>query len=318
VTEIAHNPSQQEMKRAEMLRVIPVDEFITKYEVTNPDVVEILHDYPVLVNLLGKVSSQPCGVEMGQAGKKRPYWVVEEGSGMFGLSEPEDALKWKGIFNHILGSARHVYYLATKLAHASPSQKEALRVLGYDVSDLSSLDPDLLRDHKLIDHAGRRQSDEFHWYGLRGSAHPSSNSEQNTVSLLQKNGMNSYFVDLMREEDHTYLTDVGKNGRIPSIVYNILTYGDWTYGQCPMELSERFKDLRKSKRITTVSPDKLERIGTNFESDLKEVFGGQIIDDMKHAKPYDWEIQIRNAYASSASLKAEDVFPSESISMDIV
>lgn len=306
------------MKRAEMLRVIPVDKFITKYEVTNPDVVEVLHDYPVLVNLLGKVSRQPHGVETGQAGEKSPYWVVEEGSGMFGLTEPEDARKWKGIVNHILGSARHVYYLAAKFAHASPSQKEALRALGYDVSDLSSLDPDLLRDHKLIDHAGRRQSDEFRWCGLRDKAHVSDSSEQNTVSLLHKNGMNSYFIDLMGEEDHAHLLDVRKKGRIPSIVYNILTYGDWTFGQRPMDLGERFDELRKSERVPADQLEILEKVGRQFEKDIIEVFGRQIVDDMKQMKPYDWEMQMRNAYASSASLKTEDLFPTTSISVNTV
>lgn len=278
--------------------IIPVDRYIEKYNVRNKDTEEALKEFPVLCYLLGSVSENPSGNNK----------IISEGSAMFGLKDPEDAMRWKGIFNHIMGAARHVYFLADKIAHATPEQKQKLIDLGYTSASVSSIDPDLLRDHKLIDHAGRRQSDEFTWYAVNDNAHHSNNSELNTVHLLEKNNADPFFVNHMKEEDHRYLSTKGKNGRLKDIHYAVLTYGDWTYGQKPMSMSERFVGLRASKRADEQTLDTLEALGNTFESDIKKVFGDSIIDQMQNIKPYPWEEKIKRAYAASAGLSASSIF----------
>ncbi len=292
----------QKSKRELMLQKIPVDKFIEKYHVYNPDVIETVKEFPVLSYLLGSVTKEPQGTDARPDGTVRPYWLVKEGSGMFGLTNPEDAMHWKGIFTHITGASRHVYFLSDKIAHATPIQKQKLLALGYTPASLASLDPDLLRDHKLIDHAGRRQMDELAWHDIHDSAHPSTYSEKNTLALLEQNGADSYFLHHMKEEDHAYLFSRGKSGRLKDIQFAVLTYGDWTYAQKPMNLKERFAGLRLRNRADGKTLDVLETLGQTFESDLQHVFGESIIHEMMELKPYKWEEKIKKAYASSAGL----------------
>lgn len=273
--------------REKINNAIPVDRFIEKYNIKNPNVVETLHEFPVLSYLLGSVTR----------GADSPNWMVTDGSAMFGLTNPEDAMRWKGIFNHIMGSARHVYFLADRIAHATPQQKQKLIELGYSAKSINSIEPELLRDHKLVDHAGRRQMDEYNWHGIRDEAHPSGDSHQNTVDVLTKNGADPFFLGHMNEEAHGYLLSHEKNGRLKDIQFSILTYGDWTYTQEPVTVAKRFEGLRQRQRADSHVLDNLEQLGGTIESDLKKVFGDAIVQDMMTLKPYDWEIKIRNAYA---------------------
>lgn len=297
-------------KRELMMQKIPVDTFIEKYNVRNKDTVEVLKEFPVLSYLLGSVSEKPLGSDARPDGTVRPYRIVTEGSAMFGLTNPEDAMRWKGIFNHILGAARHVYFLADKIAHATPIQKQKLLALGYTPASLASLDPFLLRDHKLIDHAGRRQMDELGWHDIHDNAHPSTYSDKNTLALLEQNGADPYFLHRMKEEDHAYLFSRGKSGRLKDIQFAVLTYGDWTYEQKPMNLSERFRGLRLRNRADSKTLEVLETLGQTFESDLKQVFGESIIQEMMELKPFAWEEKMKNAYAASSGLPVTTVFPS--------
>ncbi len=292
----------QKSKRELIMQKIPVDKFIEKYHVDNPDVIETLKEFPVLTYLLGSITDTAQGTSTQPDGTARPYWLVKEGSGMFGLSNPEDAMRWKGIFNHITGAARNVYFLADKIAHATPIQKQKLLALGYTPTSLASLDPDLLRDHKLIDHAGRRQMDELVWHNVSDDAHPSTYSEKNTLALLEQNGADPYFLHHMKEEDHAYLFSRGKTGRLKDIQFAVLTYGDWTYEQKPMNLKERFAGLRLRNRADSKTLDVLETLGQTFESDLQHVFGDSIIHEMMELKPFAWEEKMKKAYASSAGL----------------
>ncbi len=98
------------------MQQIPVDKFIEKYRVDNPDVIETLKKFPVLSYLLGSVSEKTFENNR----------TVTEGSAMFGLTNPQDAMRWKGIFTHITGASRHVYFLSDKIAHATPTQKQKL------------------------------------------------------------------------------------------------------------------------------------------------------------------------------------------------
>lgn len=254
-------------KRELINRAIPVDRYIKTYDVKHPFVQETLKEFPVLNYLLD--------------------------AGMFGLKNSEEATKWNGIFNHIMGASRHVYYLADRIAHATPEQKKKLITLGYSPSSLQSLDTELLRDHKFIDHSGRRRADEERQPGK---------SEQYTMEHLKTNGADRFFLNHMKEEDHVYLLEKGKSGRLKDIQYAVLTYGDWTFSQKPVNITERFEGLRKSGRLEPQKLDELEKLGLQFESDLKSVFGDTIIDTMMNLLPYSWEAQIRKAYNTSAGL----------------
>lgn len=114
----------------------------------------------------------------------------------------------------------------------------------------------------------------------------------------------------MKVETHAYhLAVAGKEGFLPNLVGNILTYCDWTFGQQPNTLRERFVGLRKSGRQPEEILDVLEAYGNRFESTLKQVLGNDIFDRMTTAGPYDWETQIRSAYCSSSGLTLQAVFP---------
>lgn len=287
---------------------VDVDKFIKEYAVEQENVQEALRWYPTLCYLLGDVEdaqmrdSRPDGID-------RPIWFLKEGSGMFGLKNPEDAMRWKGIFNHIVGSAGQVMWLADQLKNLTEDQKQEFIKRGFSLQTLESLDPILLRDFMLISHAGRRQMDEFHWHNLRNEAHPSEDSGKNTEFLLQHYDADPRFIDMMRTEKHEYLKDIGKDGYIPSLVDNICTYCDWTFGQRPMSLRERFDSLRKSKRVSDEMLTILETAGTAFEKALKEIVDSDIFEHMRDRKYYDWEYEIRHGYCISAGLSINIVFP---------
>ena len=97
----------------------------------------------------------------------------------------------------------------------------------------------------------------------------------------------------MKEEDHAYLFSRGKSGRLKDIQFAVLTYGDWTYAQKPMNLKERFAGLRLRNRADGKTLDVLETLGQTFESDLQHVFGESIIHEMMELKPYKWEEKIK-------------------------
>ena len=79
--------------------------------------------------------------------------------------------------------------------------------------------------------------DELVWHNVSDDAHPSTYSEKkNTLALLEQNGADPYFLHHMKEEDHAYLFSRGKTGRLKDIQFAVLTYGDWTYEQKPMNL----------------------------------------------------------------------------------
>lgn len=150
---------------------IDVDAYVQRYGVENELVADTLHQFPTLVFLLGKTASIP--VESGGQPDRShaPAWQVTEGSGMFGLKAPEDAKNWAWIFNHVMGSARHVYALAVELAHLSSEQKQMLAVRKLDLSLLTGYNPNQLLDFFLITHAGRRQADEVKLHKLNDENH---------------------------------------------------------------------------------------------------------------------------------------------------
>ncbi len=289
---------------------IPVEKRIDRFKITNPDVIETLHEFPVLTYLLGSVTDKPQGMDTRPDGVSRPYWLVTEGSAMFGLKNPEDAMRWKGIFNHMVGSAGNVYFLAEKIAHATSVEKKKLIELGYNPTSISSLDPDLLRDQKLIDHAGRRQMDEYIWHTPHDNVHPSGKSVDNTLRILKESEADQYFLHHMNEENHRFLLSHGKSGRLVDIQFSLLTYGDWTYDQKPVSLRDRFIGLHARKRADKEVLEGLEKIGETLESDLKRVFGDSIVQEMSSRAQYEWENKIRQSYAAGAGISASEIYSS--------
>lgn len=287
---------------------VDVDAALQKYKVEHPKAQEVLRKFPVLTYLLGDVSTHPAGYKDSSSGTK-PYWLVTEGSGMFALKNPEDAREWKGIFNHMVGAAGNAYFLAEKIAHASSAQKQQLVDLGYLQRSVNRIDPQKLRDHKLIDHAGRRQADERRRYGVKDVSHPSTHSELNTQMLLHNADADHFFQDHMKEEDHHYLLSRILQGKLRDIDYAILTYADWTFDQTPISIEARFKLLSKRNRATPHVLERLEAAGKQFEYDFCTVFGDTAVQELLDRGPYIWENELREAYAQTAGLRAADLFP---------
>lgn len=288
-----------------------VDASIRRYDVTHSQVKEILHEFPSLQFLLGNVSQEPVGRDKQPDGIDRPIYFLTEGSGMFGLKNPDDAMRWRGIFNHIMGTARQVYYLADRLTQLSSEHIQALGDRGFDMSTLSGINPRTLRDFMFVFHAGRRQSDEYTRHGLRDTAHPTGDSGINTYQLLKKEGAPQLFLDLMRVEMHAdhLAASAARYIYFPDLIDNVLTYPDWTFGQTPNTLAERFVELRQKEREPPGILDILEQCGTTFETAVKDIVDPNIFTQMTHAGPYDWETKIRQAYCAPSGLTLDAVFP---------
>lgn len=288
---------------------IDVDYFINHYGVDNPLTIEALRTFPTLCYLLGETTPDPVTEDNRPDNVMRPIYYLTDGSGMFGLKNREDAMRWKGIFNHILGTARQVHFLAEKLSQATPEQKEAFAAKGFDASSFEAANPNQLTAFMLISHAGRRQMDEATWHNLSDTAHPTKDSYENTVRHLTASKAPQFFVDLMRVENHDHLFSYKENGMLPDIVDNILTYCDWTYGQNPQTLESRFTGLRTSQRTDNEALDKFEQYGKRFETAVKEILGEDVIREMPKSQ-YSWEEHIRRAYCAPSGISLTETFPS--------
>ncbi len=284
-----------------------VDTFINKYDVTDLKTKEVLQAFPMLCFLLGRVTEISQGRDSRPDDTEREVYYLQEGSGLFGLKNAEDAIRWKGIFNHIMGLSRQTFYLAQRMTNLTEEQRQKFTEKGFDIESFSEINPVLLRDFCFLSHAGRRQVDELKWHDLHDEAHTEGESQDATLQILKSAGCHSAFIELMRVESHIDLE--GKDGRLPNIVDNVLTYSDWTFGNKPNTLDERFEALRKTQRAPEEMLDILEQFGRNFEEALKEIVSPNIFEEMVASGMYDWEKQIREAYASSAGLTAKDLYP---------
>lgn len=280
----------------------------------NPQVAEVLYRFPTLTYLLGNVAQETVTDKRDESSKTK--YILQEGSGMFGLTNPEDAMEWKGIFNHVIGSVRNVYFISQKLQSLTEEQRQKFADLGYDHNSLTTLDPDSLRDFMFISHAGRRMADEHTWYAIHlppqkdpQNQRPQDHSYLYTMEILESMDASQQLKDLMRVEDHVHEVEGAKEGRIKNVVDNILTYCDWTYGQTPTPLDVRFQGLRASGRQSNEILDILETVGTNFENALKKVLGENIYDQMANTDPFPGEVEIRTAYAASAGLTLAQIYP---------
>lgn len=287
---------------------IPVEKMIDRFRVTEKEMIEVLHEYPVLNYLLGSVSEKQSIMDTGYDGIIKPVQYLTDGSGLFGLTNQEDALRWKDLFNHMMGGARHAYFLADVFANATVRQQDQLKQFGYNTSSLAHIDKRLIRDIRLVDHAGRRQAEERKKYGLQDATHAYSDSYLGTIHLLEQYRADPELMDLLKSEAFIK-SHVDVNNRVPDIIFNIITYSDLTFDQTPTDLTNRFVGLRERQRESDATLSKLELCSRRFESDMQAVFGMDIIDRMKNAGPYEWETRIRKAYAASSGLSMKDVFP---------
>lgn len=291
---------------------IPVDLFTEYFGTENHEAQEALRQYPTLIYLLGKVTTESQGMDDRPDKTLRPFYLLTEGSAMFGLEKKDDAMRWRGIFNHIMGTDRQVFTLATILRDLPQEQKQRLAEFGFDLKSFEEIDPELLRDFMLISHAGRREADETGWHNLLGKDARHNQTDPGTATDLYLRSVEapSVFLDLMRVEKHAdHLAKVGEQTVLPNVADNILTYADWTFGQAPNTLKDRFIGLRKSQRAAPEILDLLEKCGTNFEKALQEVVSPTIWQEMTSAGPFAWETQIRKAYCAPSGLTIQETFP---------
>jgi hypothetical protein len=303
----AEFPNQHE----NTFKTIPTENFINRFHVEDSQIVEVLRTHPALCYLLGKVS-EPQPVVHRPTGQNRTVRILEEGSGMFGLTDKQDAMEWRGIFNHVAGSARHTEFLIDKLSNSTSEQRTQLEAKGYDFTMLDRYGKKNMLEYMLISHAGRRAMDENNWYNIQNNVRPVGDSYQNTKLLLTEANAPNELLELLEVENHQSLMfDEGKTGRFTNIAVALLTYADWTFGQNATTLSERFASLRKTQRASKEHLDVFEICSTTFEKDMNFVFGGDLYAEMSAQKPKPWETQIRNAYCSSSGLSPQEVFPSK-------
>lgn len=293
------------------LKVIPTAEFINRFHLEDAQTIEAVRTYPALCYLLGKVS-KPQSVTYKPTGEKRAVRLLEEGSGMFGLTDEQDAMEWKGIFNHVVGSTRHTEFLIDKLNNGTSERHAQLETMGYDFTMFNKYGKENIFEYMLVSHAGRRAMDEYNLYDIQNNAHPTGDSYQNTRLLLTAANAPSELLELLEVENHqTLLSEEGKTGRFPNIAVALLTYADWTFGQNAIPLSERFTRLRRMQRASKEQLDVFETCSNTFEEDMNFVFGGDLFTEMAAQKPKPWETQIRNAYCSPSGLSPQEVFLSK-------
>ena len=298
---------------------IDVDAFIARYKVANELTREALHEFPTLCYLLGNVTDLPQATDPRPDGVTRPIFFLTEGSGMFGLAQPEDAMRWRGIFNHVMGTTRQVYYLSQRLMELDEREngKATFGSFGFDTRSFSEIDPDLMRRFFFVSHAGRRRADEKAWHGLDDEVHREDDIGEASLKLLMSQGAEQGIIDLMRVEAHSDLLNTGTRlGFFPNVVDSILTYTDWTYGQKPQTLQSRFEGLRKSQRQPKEVLDVLERAGNHFEQALVGVLGIDTPTRMASAH-FDWEERIRRAYCAPSGISIVQAFPDYSAQFGI-
>lgn len=293
---------------------IPVDTFIDYFNATVPEVNESLKKYPTLCYLLGQVTDRPQQVKKRSNGEIVNKYLLIEGSGMFGLKNPDDVLEWKGIFNHGVGSSRQTWFVSNLLKNISTKQKQKFIKKSYDFSQFDQLDSETLRDFMLFDHLSRRSWDEGRWYS---TSHPKAESPgQLAVNLLINYFKASQiFIDLMRVELHAEkliqaAKQEGERTFFPNIVDAVLTTVDWMYEQKPIDLDARFNKLEETRKDIDINNLKMfRRAGKTFIKDVNEILEIDIFELMKKAGPYDWETEIRKAYCAPSGLSLQEVFP---------
>jgi len=308
-----------ESPRDRIVAQIPVDQFIQRFEVTDEQTIETLRAFPTLCYLLGRVTDKPQTKDSRPDGVERDVWYLTEGSGMFGLKNPEDAMRWKGMFNHSVGTARQIPYVTKRLQQISPEQRREFEKRGFDFSEFDQYgtgsSAELFRDTFLSSHLSRRGVDERTWHELTDeAAHPKGTTSTTAENLL----LNKFKAPLelwaliRKVEAHSehMIGEVAERGYFDNILDAMLTYCDWTFGQKTISLDERFPEMTIVRK--DLDPKMLETFriaGKYFEEVFNEVLQTDTLQELKDLKPEPWETQIREAYCSPSGLTLKEVFP---------
>lgn len=297
---------------------IPVNLFIDHFQVNHPDVRNVLMQYPQLCYMLGRIDSfasettdrlQPDKVA-------RPIYHLLEGSGMFGLEIPDDAMRWSGIFGHSVGTARQAWHLFNRFKQLTPAQRAEFEKAGFDFDEFDLLTPDEVRDFMSTDHLGRRGWDEKDKDGVNFTHLPEGSPGELTRYLLGKYKAPQVFLELIRIEDHANKLakrinqEEGNSHFFPNIVDAILTYVDWTFERSPMDLKTRFERLRQFRK--DISPEILnilESSGKSFEEIFNRILRTNLFEEIQKIGPYDWEYRIRKAYCAPSGITIQEAFP---------
>lgn len=304
-------------RRDLILGQIPVDQYIQQYEVTDQKTVEALRAFPTLCYLLGKVTDKPQTRDSRPDGVERDVWYLTEGSGMFGLKNAEDAMRWKGIFNHSVGTARQILHVARRLQQITPEQRQEFEKRGFDFSEFDQYgedSPELFSHTFLASHLPRRGVDERNWHGLDDEAHPAGTTSATARALLldKFKAPEDLWTLIRKVEAHSdhMIGEVADRGYFNNILDAMLTYSDWTFGQKTISLDERFPVMTTVRK--DLDPKMLEAFriaGNYFEQTFNEILHTDLLQELKDLKPEPWETQIREAYCSPSGLTVQKVFP---------
>jgi len=284
--------------------------YIEKYGVSDTLAADALREFPSLCYLLGSVSAEPQGQDSRPDGVEKDYFLLKEGSGMFNLAQPDDARRWKGMFNHVLGTTRQVHYLAERLSELSPEQIAEFGERGFDVASIANIDPAALRDAMLVSHCGRRQHDEYVWHGVRDEAHKYSGQGRCTRRHLKVNGCSKRLLDILETACGSKFLPTAKSagGIQPDMILNITSWCDWTFGQQPISLDDRFKTIKARGGPDMEVFDRQEAIARKFQDALEQIVSPNIFEEMTSTPMPDWEKKLREAYCSPSGLDPAEVF----------
>lgn len=301
-------------RRDSIVSRVPVPEFLGRYEVRDTATIEAVLELPTLAYLIGRVSPKPILYDNRPDGKVRPIRLLQEGSGMFGLTDKDDALRWKGMHNHTCGTARQVEILSDFFTTLTPRQVQAFSESGYDTSTLSKINPYLYRDFMLSSHIGRRETDETNWHHdfllSTDPAHQEIDPGRASLNQLERNGADAVFLNLMRVEIHGYLLNrIRKNSMLRDFEDIALTVPDWMFGQKPNSLEKRFQGLLASKRAPEGDLLILKRAAIDFQNDFERITERNLLELMTSAEPFGWEDRVRKAYCSPSGINPRETFP---------
>lgn len=299
---------------------IPAEQILDRFEVTEPEKRKVTLKHPPIAYLLGSATKEPQALYNHKTGATDLVHIVTEGSDMFGPKSPEEAMLWKGIFNHSVGTARQIYYLTKRLLELTPDQREEFKNAGFNFSEFDSFDPNslpqILRDIFLCSHLSRRRVDERSLYQdqVDNGAHPEGTTSQTALRLLiEENQAPTELWSLIKKvEAHSehMIGQVKDRGYFDNILDAMLTYADWTFGQKTVSLDERFPQIEgERKDLQPTMLDTFRTAGKNFEQVFNRILKTDILEELKGLQPEDWETEIRIAYCAPSGIDPKIAFP---------
>jgi|GEM_PF-4771655 len=300
-------------RRAEIFHHIPVDELLSTYEATRrhgmpPTVARTIRRYPTLVYLLGTVS-QPLDVPFRNSSTNHHETVsiVNDGAGLFGLRDPEDARRWKDIFHHSVGSVENAVFLSDNLKRLTKQKRKDLKAMGIDFSLFDTMSIKFLRDGWLLFHAGQRKADETIRYDLSDANHKTSDPYESTLTVFHTHHVDPIFFDLIKFQKQGELVELAKSGDPVPAEVAVMVLGDFLYGQTQMTIPDHLKKVRQIGGESSDVLSTLEIFGERLEYSFRTVLGNDIFDRMRNAPEPTWAVRMRRAYAASAGMTWDEL-----------